>query len=280
MARKRPDLKQASARGLETGKAIQSRRMLDEVAPSLVKLDHIQDREADTRPIDLDYAAELALSIAELGLITAITLDKNYRLLAGGHRRAALLMLRGAAPDDYQAAFAQALSTYHNDLSPQKAYKQNFPGDMIPCRVMPFAAADDLEMALLVEVAENEKRKNYTHAQILKIAGRLQTMGYEEVTGRPTKGQKPLRPALSIALGVSRRYVSKVLNSGTEKKDEQVLSSQKSLIGRALGLMDKLSTVMPEEYEELHRAIPGFRKKLINCARSIERKQEDQQVEE
>ena len=60
----------------------------------------------------------------------------------------------------------------------------------------------DLEpdLALQIEVAENEQRRDYTPTEVKAIAERLKASGYTEVQGRPKKGQKPLMPALAVVV--------------------------------------------------------------------------------
>jgi len=61
------------------------------------------------------------------------------------------------------------------------------------------------EKALQVELAENEKRVNYSRDPIEKLAAHLRELNYKETRGRPKQGEKALGPALAVAIGVSTR---------------------------------------------------------------------------
>ena len=59
-----------------------------------VPLVQIKVRKFDTRPLNEDHVQALSESIAVLGLLEPLVVDKRSRLLAGGHRLAALYVLR------------------------------------------------------------------------------------------------------------------------------------------------------------------------------------------
>jgi len=61
---------------------------------AVMPLEAIKPRDADTRPLNPAHVEALAESIAALGLIDPLAVDKQGRLLAGGHRLAAILQLR------------------------------------------------------------------------------------------------------------------------------------------------------------------------------------------
>ena len=158
---------------------------------SSLPLAKIQPRASDTRPLNEKHVAALVESIAALGLIEPLVVDVTGCLLAGGHRLAALHQIQAEQPEKFAA---------------------HFPGGLIPVRMMPFDAAQDQEQALAIELAENEKRVNYTRDQIERLAERLRSLNYKDTRGRPKKGEKGLAPALSVAIGVSTRYVRQVLS--------------------------------------------------------------------
>ena len=158
---------------------------------ALLPLPHIHPRDRDTRPVRSQHVEELAESIAALGLIEPLVVDSRNTLLAGAHRLAAINTLKENHPEHYTGHFVD---------------------DLVPVRIMPFEADADPEKALQVELAENEKRVNYSCDQIEKLAIRLRELNYKETRGRPKKGEKALGPALAVAIGVSTRYVRKVLS--------------------------------------------------------------------
>jgi hypothetical protein len=129
-------------------------------------------------------------SIAQSGLISPLCVDQNGALLAGEHRRQALIKLRDAKPDRFNALFPSG----------------------VPVRVMPFDSSQDALEALRIQAAENEFRKSHTKADIRRIADELRSQGYVDVTGRPKPGEKPLKHELATMLHVSTRHIRSVLN--------------------------------------------------------------------
>jgi len=157
---------------------------------SLVQLDRIKDRASDTRELNSQHVEDLAASIAAVGLIEPLVLDKDRVLLAGGHRKAAIAHLRDSDPT---------------------AYQQHF-GSGVPVHVLDFSAADEPDRALAVEVAENTERRDYTAKEVKAIAHQLKESGYSDSEGRPKPGEKRLRPALQLITGKSERTLRRYLN--------------------------------------------------------------------
>jgi ParB family transcriptional regulator, chromosome partitioning protein len=176
--------------------------------PALMKFDDIKDRRVDTRSVDPHHVNQLAESIAILGLLEPLVVDINGVLLAGGHRKAAIAQVQ-----------AQTLD----------AYGVHFPDDMTPVRVMPFDSELEPDLALQVEVSENEKRRDYTPAEIRLLAERLRNSGYTDAPGRPTKDEKRLRPAIEVIVGKSLRQVRRILNEDNKTRTH-VRVSEKRLI--------------------------------------------------
>jgi ParB family chromosome partitioning protein len=176
MARKRSDSATVFAQATLTAEAIHQQ---DQVAEERAErnraqrlnlpLSRIQPRAEDTRPLRDRHVADLVESIGALGLIEPLVVDLKGVLLAGGHRLAAIQILKAADPD---------------------LYEQTFPDDLVPVRVMPFEAEDEPERSLQVELAENEKRVNYSRDQIERLAVRLRTLNYRETRGRPKAGER------------------------------------------------------------------------------------------
>lgn len=163
-----------------------------EVRDSTLPLNAIRDRfSGDTRPLNSTHVDKLMESIATLGLIEPIVVDTQNRLLAGGHRRAAILKLRDEKSD---------------------VFEQLFPTGKVPIRVMPFDSEESPDLALAVETTENDQRKNYTKAEVLAIAEKLRRAGYRDASGRPKKGEKRLKPALMVIFGTSLRTVERYLS--------------------------------------------------------------------
>jgi ParB family chromosome partitioning protein len=172
----------------------------ERIQKTKLRLHQIRARESDTRPLDPQHVADLAESIAALGLIEPLVVDAKGVLLAGGHRLAALQALQKTDPE---------------------IYDQQFPDGQIQVHMLTFDAEQEPERALQVELAENEKRVNYTRDQIERLAERLRSLNYRDVRGRPKEGEKALGPALAVAIGVSTRYVRKVLSEQKQEKRDQ-----------------------------------------------------------
>src|SRR3712207_422263 len=68
-------------------------------------LSQILDRETDTRSLQSQHVTQLAESIAVLGLIEPLVVDRRGRLLAGGHRQAAIAQIKENNPEAYAQHF-------------------------------------------------------------------------------------------------------------------------------------------------------------------------------
>lgn len=212
-------------------------------------LAQIHPREADTRPIRPEHVADLAESIAALGLIEPLVVDCKGVLLAGAHRLAAIQLLKE---------------------SNSEAYTQQFPDELVMVHMMAFDAEEEPERALQVELAENEKRVNYTRDQIERLAERLRALNYREIRGRPREGEKALGPALAVAIGVSTRYVRKILKEQRQEEAEenrnsvpifQKLKLLKRIEADTQDLVALLESEQPTRAEQsLSKVIPTFLK--------------------
>ncbi len=209
MAKRRTTAEMLEA-ATNTGAAIQAQDRAVEaraLAPqSSIPLGKILERKSDTRELREQHVIDLAESIAVLGLLEPLVVDTRGRMLAGGHRKAAIELLKERDPS---------------------VYAKFFPNEQVPVRVIDFDAEADPELALQVEIAENEKRKDYTVSEARALAERLRASGYVDVKGRPAKGEKALRPALEVIMGKSLRTVRRYLNEeSTESVTSDLLSEQ------------------------------------------------------
>lgn len=194
-------------------------------------LDDIKDRlEGDTRPLNQDHVVALAESIAAMGLIEPLVIDNKGRLLAGGHRRAAI---------------------HHLKENNFVVYTEQFPDNRIPIRLLDFDSKADPERALEVEVTENERRRDYTPSEVRQLADRLRKAGYTDKPGRPKEGEQRLRPALEIIVGKSlktiQRYLKEPENEET-RTDVQVLRSRQ--IKRAINALKEWRETNPTSRKE------------------------------
>lgn len=174
----------------------ETRSELEKSLPSTLPLGKILDRTSDTRELHADHVSELAESIAVLGLLEPLVVDRRGRMLAGGHRKAAVFTVKEQNPE---------------------AYAKHFPQDLIPVRILDFDAKANPDLALQIEITENEKRRDYTPVEVRSLAERLVEAGYINVKGRPARGEKALRPALEVIIGKSIRTVRRYLNEAIEK---------------------------------------------------------------
>jgi ParB-like chromosome segregation protein Spo0J len=185
----------------------------------------IRDRlTADARPLHPGHLVTLAESISRLGLITPITVDSAHRLIAGGHRRAALRLLalsdseREQAYRVYLDAFAAAnrpgLAAPLQRVLRARLHRLPQRTGPVPVYLMAVDASAEPELALRIEVAENEHRKQYTREQVLALARRLRDSGIKDTPGRPKAGERSLRPELIEVFGISRATVTRYLRAG------------------------------------------------------------------
>jgi len=210
------------------------------VQDSTLPLAQIETRQQDTRPLNPKHVESLAESIAVLGLIEPLVIDNQGRLLAGGHRLAAINHLKETQWDKYQ---------------------KNFPSELIPIRRLPFNADEDPQLALQIEVAENEQRRDYTPSEVRTIADRLRESGYVDVKGRPKKGQKALMPALAVVVGKHLRTIQRYL--GDDEPQEKVIRKSTTrvvLLKQALSSLDKWQQEKPQTSAEkdLAERLPEF----------------------
>lgn len=161
-------------------------------------LDAITDRESDTRELCEAHVDELAHSIALVGLIAGPAVDCKGRILAGGHRVAALKRYSERDPDAFAAAFPKGIPVTMHDVE----------------------ASGGSKRALEIEVAENEKRRDYTRDEIAKLVVRLRQVGYKDLDGRPRKDEQALRPALALIIGKSVRTVRRLLTDMNSERAE------------------------------------------------------------
>lgn len=237
----------------EQDQAVEAKHISDRAGRANLPLSRIHPRAEDTRPLRDSHVRDLAESIGALGLIEPLVVDLKGVLLAGGHRLAAIGLLK------------------ETNL---ELYSSQFPDDLIPVRVMPFDSQAEPERSLQVELAENEKRVNYSRDQIERLAERLRSLNYREIRGRPKSGEKALGPALAVAIGVSTRYVRRVLSEQREGQEAGEENRNWVPIFEQLKLLQKIETALeelislpePEQptrtEQSLYKAVPAFLKKV------------------
>jgi ParB family transcriptional regulator, chromosome partitioning protein len=208
-------------------------------------LDEIIDRPMDTRSLNPAHVNALADSIAALGLIQPIAVDKSGQLLAGGHRLAAITQLQTTNP----TAFAEHFS------------------EGIPVRRYDFAAMDDPDLAMAIEATENEKRRDYTAQEVRGLADRLKAAGYHHTKGRAKTGDKSLIPSLAVIVGKSERQINRYLAPEPPPKlnTTHVAFSEKYL---------KQAIIALQQYEKTAPDSPKKQKLLVELAGVISKLEE------
>lgn len=196
-------LKKASSSMVKQDRKVAAAAGQNRDAHNLLPIEKIAKREENTRELNSEHLAALAESISVLGLLEPLVIDKRGRLLAGGHRLAAIRLLQ------------------EKDI---EAFERNFEQG-IPVHALTFDADKEPAQALAVEVAENEHRRDYTRDEALVIAERLRKAGYKDTVGRPKKDAKALAPALQTVMGKSLRTVRRLLAGEGAPREATIDSS-------------------------------------------------------
>jgi ParB family transcriptional regulator, chromosome partitioning protein len=233
--------------------AAATRSDLEREQAAYAPLDAIIDRNQDTRPLNPIHVENLAESIAVLGLLEPLVVDLHSRLLAGGHRKAAIMSLRISNPN---------------------LFEKQFPNEMVPVRIMPFDADDDPERALQCEIAENEKRRDYTNTEIKSIAEKLKQAGFVALKGRPKRGQKALMPALSVVVGKSIRRIQQYMENPDNAIESKADESTKLFVllkraNRSLSSSREIIAGMPKT-TEIQITLKNILKQLDEILNSLE----------
>lgn len=200
-------------------------------------------RDADTRPLNARHVVELAESIAVLGLLEPIVVDTAGHLLAGGHRLAALQLL--AEPNDSRhRRFAERCGVQAGSKGPvggemqdfslrlvalgmdesgkattQTPVERRFPSGKIPVQVVDVSGRDGPDLALAIEAAENNVRRQYTRDEIEVLAKRFKAAGYKTTPGKPKIGEMTMLNALQAAVGKSKRQIQNILKRNPTAED-------------------------------------------------------------
>lgn len=177
----------------------------------LLPLSEIRPRPfPDLRGLNDRHVEALAWSIQALGLLQPIVVDRFGFLVAGAHRLEAL----------------------------RRLHERGDWKDPVPVRVLVgFEAQRSAREALLAEVAENDKRRDYTNEEVRELAERLKKAGFRHKRGRPGKGERPLLPALEAAVGKSRRRLHQILNGPSESPEAHALIALRRLRAAAKGAL-------------------------------------------
>jgi len=210
---------------------------------TVLSLDAVTERTADTRPVNWEHVVSVAESIAALGLLQPPAVDRKHRLVAGLHRLTACRMLASDAAGRVALVESEPkLLERVRALPALEELPEPLLSGNIPVRVLvDLDSTKDIDRAVAAEAAENTARRQYTAKEVESIKARLIDLGYSEVRGRPRAGQKPLKPALSLVLGLGRSQTTAVLGASRKGADTSTFSHKDLEISAAKGLKRAVS---------------------------------------
>ena len=212
-----------------------------------VAIDQIRLRKgSDTRSLNAAHVVSLAESIAVLGLLEPVVLDTSAHLLAGGHRLAALQLLAEPVPDARRSAFlartgwkptkdddqpTDELTALADRLSllGEAPLAEHAPAGLIHVRVVDVTGKGGDDLALAVEAAENNVRRQYTREEVEALAKRFKAAGYRDKPGKPKAGEKTVLSALEAAVGRSKRQIQNILHGEDGKTASEWDKATKAL---------------------------------------------------
>lgn len=178
----------------------------------------IDDRRANTRTVDsaakVAKVVDLAATIAEVGLLQPPLVDREHRLICGLHRREALRLLALPSLDERVAHLAKlqgsapAAAVRERVATLPLAGPQGASFAEVDVLVYDMSALDDPELALAIELTENEVRTNYTRAEIRHTIELLLGLGFSLARGT---NPKPLIPEVMRRFNISRATASRIL---------------------------------------------------------------------
>lgn len=221
MTRQKPQRGVLSSGGAEV---LQVRHKRDRYEPTkILRVSDIKPRaNTTTRLLSARHLIELAESIAAVGLLEPLVIDRDDCLLAGGHRLGACLLLC-ADPRERGARLLELCADGPEKIDPALLnLAQSLPAvyaldpDKIPTRVINFSSLRDPGRALLIEATENEKRRDYTPTEVRTLYRRLLDQGYVDRRGRLAVGEKAAQPTLAVIIGKSIRTVQRMLAATDE----------------------------------------------------------------
>ena len=240
-----------------------------------VSLREIRARpQGDTRVTHPMHTIELALSIEAVGLIEPLVVDRDLHLLAGGHRLAALRLLstmgRSHILEELRESGAMTVAQreHFELLVTQLPKPTRLNLSNVPVRVFDFSARDDANKALEVETAENTLRRDYTAKELLELYERLLALGYEDVRGRPTPQQRPIKPALALIIGQSLRTVQRKLKTARDDVERDQLTEDSAKLRASLKRFVRSISAMSDEVRDHRKSTPEGRALIADVKRS------------
>ena len=207
----------------------------------------ISPRSTDTRHVNAAHAVDLAESIAVLGLLQPLGVDTAGHLLIGGHRLAALQLLLEPLPLARRKTFLAQCGHPDAEKPPEDLTKladrvamlgQDPLGDSplkdkVPVQVLDVTGKNGDGLALAVEAAENNLRRQYTSKEIVALAKRFEAAGYKTTVGNPKAGEKTKLNLLAAAVGKSKRQIQRILAEPVKSKKGSAWEKAKDSLRRA-----------------------------------------------
>jgi hypothetical protein len=212
-------------------------------------------RDDAIRQVHEAHALDLALSIAAVGLIHFPVINARNEVIAGSQRLAALEFLslfRTLPSHDIRRLYAYGHSANDQDsvgtpddedvLSDEQVallkagFERHFPRG-IPVHRIDLDSLPVATQALTIETIENEKRLDFSKAELLSLVSRLKAAGFRDRAGRPRAGERTLAGELERITGKSRRTVFRLLEElrgQPSPTTERPPSETSRAIGRAL----------------------------------------------
>jgi len=236
-------------------------------------LDEITPRAGgDTRPLTPKHVFGLAMTIHELGLIEPIVIDRDGRLIAGGHRLMAMKLLQIATRSSTiqrlkrvikEELGARGADQAHRELDQLREDLPREPSidpQRIPVRVFNFDSSQDIDRALEIEISENSHRRDYTSREVLRLYELLLSKGYTDQRGRPREGSRAAKPMLATLIGRSVRTVKRKLEEARMKEaqrgaDHEPRQEALRVIKRMKGLTRALRRLSPEASEVVRASL-------------------------
>lgn len=154
-----------------------------------------------SRSLDPKHVVALAHSLAALGLIHPLVIDIDNVLVAGSHRYAALTLIASPPADRLACLWelcklptpvpAKLRDELLEGLKEVAVNPESIDFDRLPVRILPLSHKDNPEAVWQAEVAENERRRDYSRDEIRGLAERLRAQGYKFGKGPPNRRRTP-----------------------------------------------------------------------------------------
>lgn len=229
-----------------------------------------------TRSLDPYHVLDIAESVSALGLLQPIAIDRNNLLVAGEHRLEAFRLLNLDSSEARTSHWKQITLETDKKIKDadhlevvkrikgldSDAHKNRYQDQNIPVLVLPLNSVKDIDEALTAEAAENEKRQNYSRQEIQNLAEKLKKAGYIERSGRPKKGERSLKKALTVISGKSFRQIERDLEKPKTPTHDGVFDEEKELLKISKSIEKFLSNSPNHKISENLRTLQNALKKL------------------